>query len=649
METILRLIVVLSVAVVAVGDPETKLLNTGCSLFKVTNTTLFNENLDAVLESLRANIASTGFATRQQVEGSDPVYGLAQCRKDKSPSDCLKCFSVAEKQVRNCSNVTGGRVIYDGCFLRYESNNFFTQDTGLGNTQICSGVKVTKEANEFVVMSQNLLDDLCAATPRIDGFFAAQMRQLPSNATKVYALVQCLRSVSESGCQQCLQIANSNIKTCFPVTDGRAVDVGCYLRYSTSSFFPSNATTDLTPFLSSGSKSKTKVWIIVAVVGGAIVVSLMILLFIFRHSLLPERFMPPLQKQADASGATELRGPVNFNYKILRNATNNFDASNKLGEGGFGQVYKGTIKNGKTVAVKKLSLGQSPRVIAEFESEVKLISNVHHRNLVRLLGCCNKGPERLLVYEYMPNGSLDRNANCIGLQTGENGKCLSWEQRLEIIVGTARGVAYLHEDFHVRIIHRDIKCSNILLDENFYPKIADFGLARLLPGDQSHLSTRFAGTLGYTAPEYAIHGQLTEKADTYSYGVVVLEILSGRKSIDMRQPPDMQYLLEWVWKLKEMDRLMEVVDEGMNEIGYPREEALRVIQLALLCTQASVASRPAMSEVVAMLVSRVDVNPQTTIQPAFIDVAYRLRGESSTSGTSSSQSNATVSVSLAAR
>eukprot|EP01018_Ginkgo_biloba_P011265 Gb_28650 [translate_table: standard] len=566
------------VAMLAVGDSETKLLNSGCSLFKVTNTTLFNENLDAVLESLRANIASTGFATRQQVEGSDPVYGLAQCRKDKSPSDCLKCFSVADKQVRNCSTVTGGRVIYDGCFLRYESNNFFTEDTGLGNTQICSGVKVTKEANEFVVMSQNLPNDLCAATPR-------------SPVQRHQSL--CSRSMFAF------------------------VDVGCYLRYSTSSFFPSNATTDLTPFLSSGSKSKSKLWIIVGVVGGAIVVSLMILLFMFRHSLLPERFMPPLQKQADASGATELRGPVNFNYKILRNATRNFDASNKLGEGGFGQVYKGTIKNGKTVAVKKLSLGQSPRVIAEFESEVKLISNVHHRNLVRLLGCCNK---RMLVYEYMPNGSLDR------VLFGENGKCLSWEQRLEIIVGTARGVAYLHEDFHVRIIHRDIKCSNILLDENFYPKIEYFGLARLLPGDQSHLSTRFAGTLGYTAPEHAIHGQLTEKADTYSYGVVVLEILSGRKSIDMRQPPDMQYLLEWVWKPKEMDRLMEVVDEGMNEIGYPREKVLRVIERALLCTQASVASRPAMSEVVAMLVSRVDVNPQTTIQPAFIDVAYRLRG-----------------------
>eukprot|EP01018_Ginkgo_biloba_P011247 Gb_12819 [translate_table: standard] len=513
-------------AVVAVGDPETRLLDSECSLFKVSNTTLFNENLEAVLESLRAKIASTGFATSQQVEGSDPVYGLAQCRKDKSPSDCLKCFSAAEKKVRNCSN-----------------------DTGLGNKQICGSVEVTEEANQFVATSQTLLDDLCAATPSIDGFFAAQMRQLSSDATKIYALAQCTRSVSESGCRECLRIANSNIKTCFPVTDGRAVDVGCYLRYSTSSFFPSNATTDLTPFLSSGRKSKSKLWIIVGVVGGVIGVSLMILLFMFRHSLLLDRFRPPLQKQEDASGATELRGPVNFDYKILRDATRNFDASNKLGEGGFGQVYKGTIKNGRTVAVKKLSLGQSPRVIAEFESEVKLISNVHHRNLVRFLGCCNKGPERLLVYEYMPNGSLDR------VLFGENRKCLSWEQRFEIILGTARGIAYLHEDFHT-------------LDwQGFSPEIR--------------------ATLAHDLQERYLEAEGNGSA----YGNC------GR---------------------------------GHERKRVPKRRGIE--------------NNPACSPMYASFSGF-----QTTIQPAFIDVAHRLRGESSTSGTSTSQSNATVSVSLSAR
>jgi len=225
--------------------------------------------------------------------------------------------------------------------------------------------------------------------------------------------------------------------------------------------------------------------------------------------------------------------------------------------------------------------------------------------------------------------------------------CLSWETRFGIILGTARGLAYLHEDFHVRIIHRDIKSSNILLDESFCPKIADFGLARLLPEDRSHVSTRVAGTLGYTAPEYAVHGQLTEKADTYSYGVVVLEIISGRKSIDMKQLPHMQYLLEWVWKLYETDEVLEMVDETMGA-DYDKEEVLRMIQLGLLCTQASVTQRPSMSEIVAMLVSKREIhNLQTTpMKPA---LGYTVRTTRSESGTSSSASNATVSTSLTAR
>jgi serine/threonine protein kinase len=365
------------------------------------------------------------------------------------------------------------------------------------------------------------------------------------------------------------------------------------------------------------------------------------MVFIARRFVLRFYITPSQKRQADTLVATELRGPVDFDFKILRDATSNFDEANKLGEGGFGEVYKGTLKNGKVIAVKKLSLGQSARAISEFEGEVKLISNVHHRNLVRLLGCCNKGPERLLVYEYMPNSSLDR------VLFGEGRQCLSWEARFDIILGTARGLAYLHEDFHVCIIHRDIKSSNILLDECFCAKIADFGLARLLPEDRSHLSTRVAGTLGYTAPEYAVHGQLTEKADTYSYGVVLLEIISGRKSIDLKQPPHMQYLLEWVWKLYETEEVLEIVDKTMG-VEYAQEEVLRVINLDLLCTQASLIQRPMMSEIVTMLLSKTKINNLQTV-PMQRALGYTVRSTHSDSGTSSSASNATVSTSLTAR
>eukprot|EP00253_Pinus_taeda_P022494 PITA_22494 len=626
-------------AVLTAADPEAKLLNSGCSTVKSTNVTLFKNNLNAVLEALGAKIVSSGFATAEQVIGTDPVYGLAQCRKDKTPSDCLKCITVAEKQIRNCSAVSGGRVIYDGCFLRYESNNFYAQATGPGNTQFCGATKASGVSNQFSETAQNLIGDLITAAPKSAGLFAAHTSQGPSNST-IYALASCLRSINESGCSECLGIAEGNIRNCLPQTEGRAVDVGCYLRYATYPFFPSNATTDLKALLSSGHKNKSRTWIIiVGVVGGVAVILIMTL--IARHYFFRLYTIPSQQRQVDTLVATELRGPVDFDFKILRDATNKFDTANKIGEGGFGEVYKGTLRNGKVIAVKKLSLVQTARAISEFEGEVKLISNVHHRNLVRLLGCCNQGPERLLVYEYMPNSSLDR------VLFGEGRQSLSWETRFAIILGTARGLSYLHEDFHVRIIHRDIKSSNILLDENFGPKIADFGLARLLPEDRSHLSTRVAGTLGYTAPEYAVHGQLTEKADTYSYGVVVLEIVSGRKSIDMKQPPHMQYLLEWVWKLYETNEVLEMVDETMGD-EYDKEEVLRMIQLGLLCTQASVAQRPSMSEIVAMLVSKRDINNlQTTpMKPA---LGYTVRTTNSESGTSSSTSNATVSTSLTAR
>ncbi|XP_043694462.1 cold-responsive protein kinase 1-like [Telopea speciosissima] len=225
--------------------------------------------------------------------------------------------------------------------------------------------------------------------------------------------------------------------------------------------------------------------------------------------------------------------------------------------------------------------------------------------------------------------------------SGEKRGTLNWKQRFNIIVGMARGLAYLHKEFHVCIIHRDIKSSNILLDGDFQPKIADFGLARFRPGDQSHLTTGFAGTLGYTSPEYALHGQLSEKVDTYSYGVVVLEIISGRKSNDFQLEPATQYLLERAWRLYEDDKLMDLVDESLSPEEYDANEVKRIIEIALQCAQSSVASRPAMSEVVVMMISKEQAEVRPT-RPTFIDATSRVRGDTSTS-TGSSASNATAS------
>jgi len=227
-----------------------------------------------------------------------------------------------------------------------------------------------------------------------------------------------------------------------------------------------------------------------------------------------------------------------FKYHILREATSNFKAENKLGEGGFGSVFKGVLPDGREVAVKRLKIG-SRQGNAEFLNEANLISRVQHRNLVKLLGCCVECSERLLVYEYLQNSSLDK----IIFDTTK-GHSLKWSERYEIIVGIARGLAYLHEQSVIRIIHRDIKASNILLDNKQKPKIADFGLAKLFAEDESHVSTRVAGTLGYMAPEYALRGQLTEKADVFSFGVLLLEIVSGRKNRSLAQGKE--FLIEGV-------------------------------------------------------------------------------------------------------
>ncbi|PSS00288.1 LRR receptor-like serine/threonine-protein kinase [Actinidia chinensis var. chinensis] len=425
-------------------------------------------------------------------------------------------------------------------------------------------------------------------------------------------------------------VAYGNLQSCPPDAEGRAVDAGCFLRYSDTPFFSDNQTTNISPFLGGGGSNKNKA-IIGGVVGGGGGLLLIVGLILWYKLSRKAKKAP----RGNILGASELQGPVTFSYKDLKWATKDFSDENKLGGGGFGDVYKGTLKNGNVVAVKKLAIGSS-RAQSDFATEVKLISNVHHRNILRLLGCCSKGPELLLVYDCMANGSLDK------FLYGERRGALNWKQRFDIIFGTARGLAYLHEQFHVCIIHRDIKPSNILLDDSLQPKIADFGLARLLPNDQSHLSTRFAGTLGYTAPEYAIHGQLSEKVDTYSFGVVVLEIISGRRCNEMTVEPLTEYLLEQAWKLYENDMHLKLVDETLDSNEYREEEMKKVIEIALMCTQSPVSSRPTMSEVVVLLVTNRSTDLAPATRPMFIDNDKRVRGDTSVS-TGSSTSHATAS------
>ncbi|XXG68440.1 hypothetical protein AAC387_Pa06g1526 [Persea americana] len=298
-----------------------------------------------------------------------------------------------------------------------------------------------------------------------------------------------------------------------------------------------------------------------------------------------------------------------YSYKELRTATKDFSPANKIGEGGFGSVYKGRLKGGQVVAVKVLS-AESRQGVREFLTELRVISDVEHDNLVKLHGCCVEENNRILVYGYLENNSLAHTL----LDRGHNNIQFSWKTRSKISIGVARGLAYLHDK---HILHRDIKASNILLDGDLTPKISDFGLARLLPANVTHVSTRVAGTIGYLAPEYAIRGQVTRKSDIYSFGVLLLEIVSGRCNTDTRLPVEEQFLLEKTWELFERRELVMMVDPALNG-DYDAEEACRFLKIALLCTQDTPKLRPSMSTIVKMLMGKEEVDDEKITKPGLI-------------------------------
>nr|GLL47240.1 probable receptor-like protein kinase At2g42960 isoform X1 [Ipomoea trifida] len=284
-----------------------------------------------------------------------------------------------------------------------------------------------------------------------------------------------------------------------------------------------------------------------------------------------------------------------FTLRDLEFATNNFSSENVVGEGGYGVVYKATLINGTVVAVKKLlnNLGQAEK---EFRSEVEAIGHVRHKNLVRLLGFCIEGVHRMLVYEYVNNGNLEQWLHGAMRQHG----ALTWEARMKVLLGTAKALAYLHEAIEPKVVHRDIKSSNILIDDQFNAKVSDFGLAKLLDSEESHITTRVMGTFGYVAPEYANTGLLNEKSDVYSFGVLLLETVTGRDPVDYHRPASEVNLVEWLKAMVVNRKAEEAVDPDL-EVKPSTRVLKRVLLVALRCVDADSKRRPKMSHVVQML------------------------------------------------
>ncbi|KAL3636915.1 Cold-responsive protein kinase 1 [Castilleja foliolosa] len=332
-----------------------------------------------------------------------------------------------------------------------------------------------------------------------------------------------------------------------------------------------------------------------------------------------------------------------YSYKELQIATENFNQANKIGEGGFGSVYKGRLNDGTLAAIKVLS-AQSEQGVREFLNEIIAVSGLEHENLVKLYGCCTEADQRILVYGYLENNSLAQT-----LLRCYSGLQFSWKIRTKICVGVAQGLAFLHDEVQPHIVHRDIKASNILLDKDFTPKISDFGLAKLFPATMTHISTRVAGTFGYLAPEYAIRGKLTRKADIYSFGVLLLEIVSGRCNTNKRLPPEEQNLLERAWVLYEREMLNQLVDSALGG-DFNIDEACRFMKIGLLCTQDKPSNRPTMSTVVKMLRGEINADEMELSKPGLLKELMTLRDSSNTpssgSGTQDKSSSSAQSTNM---
>ncbi|XP_073108422.1 cysteine-rich receptor-like protein kinase 6 isoform X1 [Elaeis guineensis] len=595
------------------------------------NSTYESNLMNLLLPSLASNTSlSGGFLNATVGQIPDQIYGLAMCRGDTNASVCRSCLSNAIQDAPQlCAYNKGATVIYDDCLLRYSNQRFFsTVDTsmrvfGWSANNVTDRSRFDKIVDELMSAITNW-----AVSNSTRRFATGQM----VNSTKapfpeIYGLVQCTQDLSPSQCQQCLQsILQPRPTQLEGKQGGRVITASCNYRYETYKFFDGAATLRLEEPLGNTlapapvvpplinppneeGKKKNAVGMVLAIaipLATAFVLISIICICFWR------RRKPVVKLPLDGSSLEEIASAESLLLDIstLRLATANFSEENKLGEGGFGAVYKGLLSDGQEIAVKKLSTS-SLQGFRELRNELVLVAKLQHRNLVRLLGVCLEEQEKLLVYEYVPNRSLDTI-----LFDPEKREQLNWGKRNKIIGGIARGLLYLHEESQLKIIHRDLKASNILLDADLNPKISDFGLARLFGRDQTQdITSRVVGTFGYMAPEYAMRGQFSIKSDVYSFGILILEIVTGRKNSGFSNSEFAQDIVNYVWERWIKGTILEILDPSLGN-HCPRSEMLRCVHIGLLCVQENPSDRPNMSQVVVMLNSN-SVSLQAPSRPAF--------------------------------
>ncbi|KAF8095941.1 hypothetical protein N665_0320s0068 [Sinapis alba] len=571
------------------------------------NTTYFS-NLRTLLTSLSSNpfFFSVGSHSLTKGQNAEMVFGLYLCKGDLSPEDCRDCVLFAAKDA--LTRCPGGKeflIQYDECMLGYADRNIFidavtTTRIITWNTQKVSSDLSDRFNDAVVALINKSAIDAANSTAKK---FAVNKSNFTSSRT-IYASVQCNPALSGEDCVTCLQ--RSIKEFYFNRVGGRVLVPSCNSRYELYPFYNETFVTSLSPPVNSPlpvsgpplPPGKGRDWMVIIL---AICVPFSVFV-LFVVAVLSYRVTKRVKKSYDTTAADDggdditTAGSLQFDFKVIEAATDKFSISNKLGQGGFGKVYKGSLPNGLQVAVKRLSQtsGQGEK---EFKSEVVLVAKLQHRNLVKLLGFCLEREEKILVYEFVSNKSLD-----YFLFDSSKQSQLDWTTRYKIIGGIARGILYLHQDSRLTIIHRDLKAGNILLDADMNPKVADFGMARIFEIDQTEANTRrVVGTYGYMSPEYAMYGQFSMKSDVYSFGVLVLEIISGRKNSSLYQMDgSVCNLVTYTWRLWSKGSPLELVDVSFGD-KYQRNEISRCIHIALLCVQEDTGDRPTMSAIVQML------------------------------------------------
>ncbi|KAL1201622.1 Cysteine-rich receptor-like protein kinase 10 [Cardamine amara subsp. amara] len=587
------------------------------------NTTTFSTNstyltnLRTLFSSLtsRNTSYSTGFQNATAGQAPDRVTGLFLCRGDVSPEVCRNCveFSVNDTLTR-CPNEREVTLYYDECMLRYSNRNILSTLNTDGGIILFNTQNVTSNQTGFRDLVLSTMGQAASDASRSSRKFDARKSNFTA-LQSLYGLVQCTPDLTSQSCLSCLQQIITQLPT--DKIGGRLIVPSCNSRFEIDAFFDESAITTPPPPPPSPpsppvstppvsvppppGKSGNSTVLVVAI-GVPIIVA--VLFFIAGYCFLAKR----AKKSYHTASAFEgdditTADSLQLDYRTIQTATNDFAEGNKIGQGGFGAVYKGTLSDGTEVAVKRLSKS-SGQGETEFKTEVVLVAKLQHRNLVRLLGFSIEGEERVLVYEYVPNQSLDY----FLFDPAKQGQ-LDWTRRYKIIGGIARGILYLHQDSRLTIIHRDLKASNILLDADMNPKIADFGMARIFGLDQTQQNTsRIVGTYGYMSPEYAMHGQYSMKSDVYSFGVLLLEIISGKKNSSFYQTDGAHDLVSYAWTLWSNGTPLEVVDPAIVD-NCQRSEVIRCVHIGLLCVQEDAAERPAMSNIVLMLTSNTVTLP----------------------------------------